>query len=111
MSPDQPIAGHYRLQLAPGAPWSPCRFWFGPPADPDTGELLDRSPRWQAEVRGELWAGNIVKLWQYACNHPIPEPTCRYMVAIARHATEHEPDMPEAAPKTAINLNSIKPIF
>ena len=42
-----PIAGHYQWMNADDTR-SAIVIWFGAPLDPDTGEELDRSPRWQA---------------------------------------------------------------
>ena len=51
-SPDTPVAGCYRLRLTRGGPPVALRYWIGPPLDPDTGEELDRAPRWQCRVNG-----------------------------------------------------------
>ncbi len=106
-----PIAGHYRTKLAAYAVWSPVRIWHGPPADPVTGELLDRSPRWQATIRGEPYDGDVIELWTRCAGNPISRVEYDYQVAMHAHATEHEPDMPEAAPKSRIDHHKIKPIF
>ena len=47
---DTPIPGFYRMRLRSGGQPVGVRVWFGPPADPVTGEELDRSWRWQATV-------------------------------------------------------------
>lgn len=111
MHPSQPIAGHYRTRLVAGGPWCPVKIWHGPPADPVTGELLDRSPRWQATLRGEPYDGDVIELWLRCAGHPISKAEHDYQVAMHKHATEHEPRLPEAAPKTRIDHHKMPPIF
>jgi hypothetical protein len=41
------------MRLVSGGMSVAIRIWNGPPADPVTGELLDRSYRWQAAANGE----------------------------------------------------------
>ena len=48
-----PEAGFYRMRLRSGAVPCGVRIWHGPPHDPDTGEEMDRSWRWQAEANGD----------------------------------------------------------
>ncbi|QTH19631.1 hypothetical protein HRJ34_14735 [Rhizorhabdus wittichii] len=45
--------GYYLLRRE-GRVDVPIRIWFGWPLDPETNELLDRSPRWQIEINGIL---------------------------------------------------------
>lgn len=33
--------------------WLPIKIWYGPPHDPDTGEEMDRSWRWQCLLDGK----------------------------------------------------------
>lgn len=33
-SPDEPVAGHYRMRLRSGAVAVAIRIWFGPPIEP-----------------------------------------------------------------------------
>lgn len=49
---EDPIAGYYRMALLRGAPPVGIRIFYGPPKDPVTGEIMDRSHRWQAEANG-----------------------------------------------------------
>lgn len=51
-NPDLPIAGCYRATLTRGGPPVALRFWMGPPVDPETGEEMDRAPRWQCRLNG-----------------------------------------------------------
>lgn len=111
LSVSTPTAGFYRVKLARGAVWSPVKFWFGPPADPVTGEPLDRSPRWQALVRDQLWDGDPIELWTWCAGQPIGENEYEYLCAIHRHASVHDPTQPEAAPREAVNHLTMKPLF
>lgn len=81
----------------------PARFWHGPPLDPVTGDLLDRSPRWQAELCGRPYDGDILELWSRCAAHPIGPSEHDYLLAIYLHATRHEPDMAEASPREPVN--------
>lgn len=103
--------GYYRTRMVSGGPWCPVRIWFGPPADPDTGELIDRSPRWQATLRGLQYEGDVASLWSWCAKHPITEAEHNYMVATARHAVTHEPEMPEASPREKIDFNKLRVRF
>jgi len=45
---DPLIEGYYLIRLDRARRVSvPVRVWYGPPNDPETGEPLDRSHRWQ----------------------------------------------------------------
>lgn len=107
----EPTAGHYRMRLVARGPWVPCKIWFGPPLDPLTGEELDRSPRWQAEVRGKPYDRDVLDLWTWCAGQPIGANEYLYLLAIHRHASAHEPDMPEAAPHEKINHLKTPTIF
>lgn len=48
-----PQAGFWRFKLRSNGVMGGLRIWHGPPYDPETGEVLDRSWRWQAEFDGE----------------------------------------------------------
>ncbi len=104
---DTPIAGTYYTRLVRGGPRCPVRIWYGPPADPLTGELLDRSWRWQSELLGEE-----ADAWHLAGRvHPISRGEYDYLLATYKHAVTHEPDMPEACPRTPYDLDTMEPHF
>lgn len=67
----KPVAGFYKRRMVRGGPWVGVKLWYGPPADPITGEPLDRSPRWQALVNGI--DAEPYDAWVSACGHPITE--------------------------------------
>lgn len=111
LRPDCPVTGYYRTRLVAHGVWCPVHIWHGQPADPVTGELLDRSPRWQATIRGEPYGGDVLDLWFWVSAHPISKAEYDYQVAMHKHATEHEPRLPEAAPKTRIDHHRMPPVF
>ena len=52
-SPEQPVAGFYRIRLKRGGPFVALQIWLGPILDPDTGEEMEnRGFRWQARLNG-----------------------------------------------------------
>ena len=109
---DQPVAGHYKTRLVRGGPWLPVRLWLSPPPDPETGEPLDRAPRWQAELAGkpvdDFWASG---LWPAVALHPVDDAEYRYLCDLHHHAVQHEPELPEAAPRSPVDLRKLDPIF
>ena len=104
---DEPRAGTYYMRRVKNGPKLAVVIWHGPPRDPLTGELLDRSHRWQAHVNGEEadpWA-----IWSRC--RPIERPEYLYLLARHEYALQHDPSLPEAAPKSAVNLKTMKPPF
>lgn len=57
---ETPPLGFYRCQLVKDGPYVGVKIWFGPPNDPVTGEPLDRSPRFQADVNGRHYALELI---------------------------------------------------
>ena len=47
-----PQEGYYKTRAWSRGPWVPARIYRPVPLDPDTGEVLDRYPRLQAEIDG-----------------------------------------------------------
>lgn len=110
---------YWRARLAKGASYVPVKTFFdGPLID---GEILDRSPRWQAVVRGETTGRAI--LFGDECPieiegqmmlrnlERINEAEYNYLLAHATWATQHASHLPDAQPKTAINWNKTRPVF
>lgn len=77
----KPVAGFYKRRMVRGGPWVGVKLWFGPPADPVTGEPLDRSPRWQALVAGV--ESEPYEAWISCCGHPITEDEYRNLTSTA----------------------------
>lgn len=66
-----PAAGYFRFKLRSKAIVGGVRIWFGPPLDPETGEEMDRSWRWQAQFDGELI--EFEDVWPACTGEPISE--------------------------------------
>jgi len=107
---DQPVVGFYRMKLGRRCPWVPVRFQFGPPPDPETGEPLDRSWRWQAFVCGNL-ADDPFDIWTRCCGQPITRAEYRYMIDLGRYAVKYDPGLPQAAPDKPIDLHAMRPLY
>lgn len=103
----------------------PIRIFFGPPRDPDTGEPMDRSWRWQVEINGVL-AGDperpayiggfpvesIDVFWPHCATEPIDRAEYDYRVARADYAEEHDPDDPYGGTGARIDpLTATLPFF
>lgn len=109
---------YWKCRLVAKGPHVGVVTWFGAPLI--DGEELDRHYRWNALVRQETTSRAI--LMGAPCPievdgvflrniEPISETDYRLMTAISAWATQHRPDRPEAAPKTAIDWNKTTPIF
>ena len=74
-----PKQGHYKLRRPPaynGEHWSQREWqavyvWYGPPPDPETGLPLDRAPRWQATLGGDLV--DISEVWPWCARNELSE--------------------------------------
>lgn len=93
----QPEAGYFRFRLRSGGVACGVRIHHGPPLDPVTGEVLDRSWRWQADVNGEPF-GDFDRVWPGCTGEPISER--QYAEYVMRHvwARDHAPDSAFADP-------------
>jgi hypothetical protein len=109
VSADTPVAGFYKSRMVRGGPWVPIRIWLAPSTDPVTGEELDRSPTWHAERLGREIDVDLV--WPYCAAHPIEESEYRFLLADHKWAVEHDPDAPQASPRSPIDHMKTKPIF
>lgn len=92
----------------------PVRIWWGPPADPETGEPLDRSPRWQVSVAGQivdeepLRVGcslftSLADFWPACAKHPITIEDHDYRLSLARWAGEYDPNDPRGDTQAVID--------
>lgn len=101
--PDTPIAGFYRTRLLSGAPYAGVRIWYGQPLDPVTGEEMDRSLRWQAQVNGTYI--DLERVWPKCAGDPIAEAEHIHLCRVQSWAAEHAPAI--ADPRRRIDpLNS-----
>jgi len=107
--PDQPVAGFYKMRLVRGGPFVAVRVFFEASRDPATGDVCDRSPRWQASIDGR--EADIWRAWPYCSGRPIDQAEYDYLLAVSAHARKHDPSMPEAVPGKPIDMNKLKPIF
>lgn len=112
----------YRARLVKDGPWIGVLAWFGPPIDPDVGDELDRSWRWQALVDGESvepnWhAGRIEDRAQFLAALGIRNIAAidgdeyRYLAATRQWAASNDPDAPEANPRRRVDLRELPPIL
>lgn len=111
----------YAVRLTKGGPRCPLKYWWGLPADPVTGELLDRSPRWNVLLNGEFVDPDRVLIIRGGINdakgyvdvkgEEITETEYLYLLQVRDWATTYAPDAPEANPREKIDLNRLKPIF
>lgn len=90
VSVSEPVAGFYRHKLGRSTVRAGVRIWHGPPADPVTGEIMDRSWRWQAEVNGEPI--DFERVWPMCAGEPITEDEYRRYCARKAWAEQHAPD-------------------
>lgn len=84
--PDAPIAGYYRMRLRSGGVFVAIRIWFGPPRDPLTGEVMDRSHRWQATANGKPI--DLERVWPQCAADPIDEAEARHLIKLQRWGQE-----------------------
>lgn len=102
----------------------PIRIWWGPPLDPDTGEEMDRSPRWQIAVGGvlllddqpvEISGATIVNLsdiWPQALSHPIERARYEYLIARADWAADYDVNDPYGSTSGRIDpMTASLPLF
>ena len=66
-----PTAGFYRFRMRSGGMLVGVRIWHGQPADPVTGEPLDRALRWQAMVNGA--PVDLERVWPACGRDPTTE--------------------------------------
>lgn len=93
----KPEAGFFRVKLSSRSVAVGVRIHYGPPLDPVTGEELDRSWRWQAEVNGEPY-GDFDRVWPACAGEPISEQRYREYCERQRWARENAPNSSHAEP-------------
>lgn len=101
LDPDVPVAGYYRHRMRSGGHPVGVRIWFGRPLDPVTGEELDRSLRWQAQMNDR--SIELDRVWPYCARQPIDEREYRYLAELQAWAEREAPDSPQANPHRKIN--------
>lgn len=104
--PNQPEPGYYRRRLVRGGPWVAVRIWRGFGRCPHTGDILERGWQLRCTVAGA--DANPFDQWLWVCREPITEQEFKYLTDIKNYAVEHEPDLPEATPRSAVDFNKIQ---
>lgn len=94
----EPVAGFYRFRMLSRGIRGVVRIWNGPPGDPITGEELDRSWRWQAELNGEL-VDDFDRVWPACAGDPVTEEDYRRAIARQDWARKNAPDSAYADPR------------
>lgn len=105
---DSPREGYYRTRMVRGGPFVPVHIWYGPPHDPETGEIMDRSPRWNALRNGDPC--DAAEVWNWCCAHPINETEYHYLLRLKEWAVQHAPNEPEANPVQTIDPRRAAPV-
>lgn len=102
--PAGPVEGFY-LHRRRDCVDMPVHVWFGAPLDPEGGEPLERSHRWQIMLAGELleeWD----RVWPRCANLPIDESEYQFRMARIEYARAADPDDPFGAVDGRIDLLS-----
>ena len=112
------IVRHYAVQLVKKGIRVPVCIEYGPPRDPLTHEVLDRSWTWRAFFEGEpIPIEDVIVEFDPASGEPVvkgePITEEEYNFLIESHAwdRENDPAAPGANPRKAINLNQLPPLF
>jgi hypothetical protein len=74
------------MRLRSGGVFVAVRIWFGQPRDPLTGDLMDRSMRWQATANGQPI--DLDRVWPQCAADPIDEREARHLVSLQRWGRE-----------------------
>ena len=96
-----PTAGYYRMRLTSGGVYGAVRIWYGQPPDPVTGELLDRSLRWQATFNNEPI--DLDRVWPVCGREPISSDEAARLIQQAEWAKRAAPDSAYANPRARID--------
>ena len=102
-----PQAGFFRLRLVRGAPAAGIEIRYGPPLDPETGEEMDRSWRWQAFCNGRYV--DFDRVWPRCVGEPIGEKEYRYYTDAQAWALDYDAFDAMAAPTKAVDWSTATP--
>lgn len=104
----------FKVRYTRGGAWCGLKVWHGLPADPDTGEPLDRSPRWQCEFNGKLSHEPDRWLLHFEpdgtpviAGETITESEYAYFAELHSWAAKYAPNDPAANPRQAIDLLTV----
>jgi len=95
----EPTAGFYKGRLVKGGPIVGFKIWHGQPLEPWTREVMDRSPRWNAECNGADI--DVNRVWPYNTGNPITEGEYEVLKAEAAYARATDGFDPRANPQRA----------
>lgn len=119
--PDDLVEGYYLVQFRRARRVNiPVRIWFGAPTDPDTGEEMDRSPRWQIHIAGVPFTepldfggirfNAVTDFWPTIAGNAIDATEYTFRVERAAWAQQHDPDDALATPGGRISaMNATLP--
>lgn len=107
--PDTPVAGFYRFRMRSGAALCGVRIWHGAPLDPVTGEVLDRSHRWQAVVNEKPVL--LERVWPKCAADPVDRHEYEYLCTVQEWAVKNAPHSPQANLNHRINPLTAPPPF
>lgn len=99
-----PVAGFYRFRLSAGSVIGGVELFYGPPNDPVTGEVLDRSWRWQALFDDQ--PVDFDRVWPGCTGSPVTEAEYRALVARREWARTNAPNSAYARIGRKIDLLS-----
>lgn len=110
--------GFYKRQLVRNGPYVACQIHHETARDPETGEALDRSWYWWAEIDGQL-AGPVSPsalasddVWAiHLYGVPITRGEYDDLLGRAEHARGHAPHLPEANPRAPIKLHRLPSLY
>lgn len=109
----RPEPGFFALRLVKGGVEVAARITYGPTRDPDTGDALDRSHYYAAEIDGQpdpspapSPSDRVFRVWHYG--RRIAESEFRYLTERGRWAREHAPAAPEANPRARVDLATLE---
>lgn len=108
----RPSPGFYALRLVRGGIEVAARITCGPSADPDTGELLDRSWHFAAEINGEPDRDPRPepneRVWMvHERGRRIGEAEYRWLLDDRAWAARFRPSLPESRPNAPIDWLSV----
>ena len=95
-------AGYYRTKLVSGGVQVGIHIWHGPPHDPDTGEVMDRSHRWQAHCNGRYI--DIDRVWPGCGGDPIDKAEYEYLSKLQDWGEANAPESSFAKPFKPVDL-------
>jgi len=100
---DTPRSGFYRFRFVAGAHPVGVEMRFGPPLDPDTGEEMDRSPRWMCFVNG-IYFDEIERVWPQCGGDPISQADHDHLKALQVWGEVNDPKGAQANPRRRVDL-------